>query len=122
MDSDSVSHTGASSTIRVAVNPNATAGLEEFDYIFCVSYNSSTTFELVACASNYGEEFEVQHYWAKNGLAEMRVGVFSKYSHREPLGCNATETIVAGIYTVYSTLHTVTCTGISSIPFTYFTT
>ncbi|CAI8045773.1 hypothetical protein GBAR_LOCUS25320 [Geodia barretti] len=96
IESDSVSHTGASSVIRVAINPNATAGQEEFYYTFCVSYNESFTYELVACASNEGEEFQIQHTWEKNGLAQVRVGVFPNYYHGEPLGCNATSTIVAG--------------------------
>ena len=98
IESDSVSHTGASSGIRVAINPNATAGQEEFYYTFCVSYNESLTYELVACASNEGEELQIQHTWEKNGLAQVRVGVFPNYYHGEPVGCNATSTIVAGMY------------------------
>ncbi|CAI8025452.1 hypothetical protein GBAR_LOCUS14708 [Geodia barretti] len=84
IESDSVSHTGASSVIRVAINPNATAGQEEFYYTFCVSYNESLTYELVACASNEGEELQIQHTWEKNGLAQVRVGVFPNYYHGEP--------------------------------------
>lgn len=98
LETDNVSHTGATSTIRVELNPNSTAGHNQFYYTFCVSYNTSLTFVLIGCASNEGEELEIQHEWEKNGLAEVRVGVFEKANSRDPIACNITHTTVAGTY------------------------
>ena len=96
VQSDTVSYTHATSTIRVEINPNATVGQEQFYYAFCVSYNSSEVYELVACASNDSRLVEIGHSWEKNGMAHVRVGVFAKASYKDLLGCNKTKTIVAG--------------------------
>ena len=96
IQTDTVSHTNATSTIRVDINSNATIDFNETYYTFCVSYNTSAVFELVGCAANSGEMLEIDHTWETNGLAIMRVGVFTKTSRREVVGCNATNVIVAG--------------------------
>ena len=117
IQTDSVSHTDATSTIRVEINPNATVGQELFYYAFCVAYNTTTAFDLVACASNEGEPLEIEHRWEKNGLAYMRVGIFDQSSHRSLIGCNMSETRVAGMdceeyyCIILCTLHEV-CTAI----------
>ena len=96
MQTEEVSHTNATSTVRVEINPNSTGGIEEFYYAFCVSYNESQDYQLVACATGSGELLEIQHSWEGNGLAVMRVGVFTETSRNDPIGCNETEVIVAG--------------------------
>ena len=100
IQTDSVSYTHATSTIRVEINPNATVGQDQFYYTFCVSYNSSSAYELVACASNQGEMVELEHRWQSNGLAQMRVAVFDKASYRAPIGCNISEITVAGTHDI----------------------
>ena len=97
VQTEGISHTYATSTIRVEINPNATVGQEEFYYAFCVSYNTSLDYALIACASNDGEGLEIQHRWEKNGYAKVRVGVFPKASYKNLIGCNTTQgTRVAG--------------------------
>lgn len=98
VETDSLSHTHATSTVTVEISPNATVGQDLFYYAFCVSYNESASYDLVACASNDGGRLEIQHSWEKNGIARMRVGVFtSPYSYGSLIGCNKSDTTVAGI-------------------------
>ena len=98
LETEPRSHVGARSPIRVLISPNATVGQEQFFYAFCVSYNSTEHYELVACASNDGDELEIEHRWWKNGEAHVYVSIFSKASFRSSdlLGCNKSSTVVAG--------------------------